>query len=203
MELRAWNLWDTLSGVVERGNAGNSLVWPYALYDDDKPPHPAQLYVATACDASDPLQRWEGATFSSGEPSSIRNVGADLCIDTMACDPVSASACDSEETSAFFVYNGTNRTISVAGKYSVGQNRCPKRGVCFDLNGGLGPDIDLWPCHGPESNDAANQKFSYDPATQAIHPVYADGRETCLALMRSAPLPDAVANDDDPWVGGK
>ncbi|EGB04646.1 hypothetical protein AURANDRAFT_10378, partial [Aureococcus anophagefferens] len=44
MELRAWNLWDTLSGVVERGNAGNSLVWPYALYDDDKPPHPAQLY---------------------------------------------------------------------------------------------------------------------------------------------------------------
>ena len=51
MELRAWNLWDTLSGVVERGNAGNSLVWPYALYDDDNPPHPAQLYVATACNS--------------------------------------------------------------------------------------------------------------------------------------------------------
>ena len=57
MKIRAWNLWDKPSGGVERGNAGNSLLWPYALYDEERPPPRNLLYVATACNASDPHQQ--------------------------------------------------------------------------------------------------------------------------------------------------
>ena len=38
MKLRAWDLWDTVSGSVEQGHDGNSLFWPYAIYNKDSPP---------------------------------------------------------------------------------------------------------------------------------------------------------------------
>ena len=56
MELRVFDLWDELDGRITRGFAGKSLVWPFALYADDRPPPIAQLYLA-ACNASDPASR--------------------------------------------------------------------------------------------------------------------------------------------------
>ena len=34
-------------------------------------------------------------------------------------------------------------------------------GACFDVNGGVGPDVGLWACHGAESPDVTHQQFKY------------------------------------------
>ena len=81
MRIRAWNLWDTLSGRVEQGTAGNSLIWPYALYEDGKPPPRSMLFVAPACNASDPHQQWDGPVH--GVSASIRNVATGACLTSM------------------------------------------------------------------------------------------------------------------------
>lgn len=206
MALRAWNLWDRTSGDVERGNAGRSLVWPYALYEDGKPPPKELLYVATACDATDPFQRWTGATLGGGgAPSTVKNEGAGTCVSTMACDPARAAACSGPESAEWVLR--ADGALQVAGNGSTADGACGKKNVCFDLNGGaygtLGPDIDLWPCHETTSPDFAHQRFSYDASTKALSPIREDGEKTCLSLTRSAPLPDATANgEDDPWASG-
>ena len=120
---------------------GNSLLWPYALYEDGKPPPRNLLFVATQCNASDPHQQWRGETFdaAAGKPSVIQNVGTGTCLTSMSCDPVSAGACEGP-SSALYLYNHTNRTISLpaAATSSTALGHCSRgAGLCFDLNNGL------------------------------------------------------------------
>ena len=78
--------------------------------------------------------------------------------------------------------------------------------MCFDLNNGKGPDIDLWACHGTDNFDYVNQQIAYNVTTRAIQPVRkpdSNEPQRCLTLERSAPLPNAVQNDDDPWADGQ
>ena len=79
MALRAWDLWDTVSGSVEQGHAGNYLLWPYAIYNDENPPPRNQVFLASACNSSDPFQQWEGI---SQKATVVRNVGS---IGTFQC----------------------------------------------------------------------------------------------------------------------
>ena len=123
MRIRAWDLWDTPSGLVEQGNAGQSLLWPYALYEDGRPPPRDMLVVATACNASDPYQQWEGP--AHGKPSSIRNVATGTCLTSMSCDPILAGACFGPE-SARFVYNQTNDTLVLHGAGSTAVGHCSR-----------------------------------------------------------------------------
>ena len=211
MRLRAWNMWDTLTGRVEQGAAGLSLLWPYALYEDGRPPPRDMLFVAAACNASDPHQQWEGGPWvvdgGDGAPTApaavIRNVATSTCLTSMSCDPILAGPC-AGAAAARFVYNRTNQTLVLDGDGSTAPGRCGRgRGLCFDLNNGVGPDIDLWRCHGADNPDYAHQRFFYNAGTRAIQVVVGAGEPPrCLTLGRSAPLPDAARNDDDPWAGG-
>ena len=95
MKIRAWDLWDTVSGVVEQGHDGNSLIWPYAIYSKAKPPPQNKVFLAAICNSSDPFQQWESITFRSTEgvlPGTIRNVGSNTCLTSMNCNPVSVGA---------------------------------------------------------------------------------------------------------------
>ncbi|KAH8044422.1 alpha-glucuronidase [Aureococcus anophagefferens] len=80
--LRHWDLWDELDGSVTR-YAGRSLFWPMALFEDAAPPPMDQVYLAP-CDASDPRQRWSGATLEAGAsgPSAIANEATGGCLTT-------------------------------------------------------------------------------------------------------------------------
>ncbi|KAK7250038.1 hypothetical protein SO694_00006061 [Aureococcus anophagefferens] len=62
MDLRIWDLWGDLTGDVTRGYAGDSLIWPMAMWRDpnvDDGPGKTMLYVAP-CDDGDANQRWSG-----------------------------------------------------------------------------------------------------------------------------------------------
>ena len=153
LRLRAWDLWDTVSGSVEQGHAGDSLFWPYALYNEKKPPPRNKVYVVSRCNDTDPFQQWEGLSLvGAGEQDAVmvRNVGSDLCLTSMSCDPVSVGMC-SGPSSARWIYNADNKTLALAGAGSVASGSCGKgAGTCLDLNRGTGPDLDLWSCHGLE-----------------------------------------------------
>jgi len=204
MAQRSWNLWDVMDGRVERGMSGFSLLWPYALYPDGDPPPRNQLYVASLCDSSDPYQQWEGDTFSTFLPSAVKNVGAQQCIDTMSCDPVTVSGCDDESRAAQFVYNKENMTIASGSTGSNHPDACGRgNGLCLDLNRGNGPDIDIYNCHNTSNDDFTHQLFLYDEDTKQIKFKEADDSHEprCLTLLPSYPLPDASDNthDNDPW----
>ena len=82
MELRIWDLWDDLSGDVTRGFAGDSLIWPQAMWRDPNTndgPAPTELFLAP-CDAADPLQHWAGGALSHpGAVSGIKS-GSGGCV---------------------------------------------------------------------------------------------------------------------------
>jgi hypothetical protein len=67
-----------------------------------------------------------------------------------------------------------------------------------DLNGGTGPDIDLWECHPTSEGDYIHQQFVHDPSTRSLHtkPDVLGG--ACLTLDRSQPPPPGT---EDPWEG--
>ena len=67
-----------------------------------------------------------------------------------------------------------------------------------DLNGGTGPDIDLWECHPASEGDYTHQQFVHDPSTRSLHtkPDVLGG--ACLTLDRSQPPPPGM---EDPWEG--
>eukprot|EP01043_Picozoa_sp_COSAG02_P006511 COSAG02_NODE_186_length_30414_cov_24.815372_12_plen_976_part_00 len=197
MKLRVFDLWDELDGSITRGFAGRSLIWPFALFDDARPPPRKQLYLAK-CNTSDPYQSWEGGTLTaagSGKPSTIKNLGTNTCLGTLVGDPTTAGTCG--KGAALFLYNSSNTTVSVA-KGSEGAAGHGLPGACLDLNGGTGPDIDLWECHPRSDRDYLHQQFVHDRTTGALHtkPDVLSG--ACLTFDRSQPPPPGT---DDPWDG--
>ena len=204
MERRMWDLWDQLDGSVTRGFAGSSLLWPYALYEDSAPPPRTSVFITT-CNASDPYQQWYGDTLlhDKGQPSKIynnptKNKTIQSCMSTLIMtDPVQTSLrCDSD--SAMFYYNHSNKTLSVHTPSQGTHDPHGQVGSCLDLNGGNGPDIDLWECHNSMNHDSLHQQFDYNTTTMAITPSM--DKTQCLTLDRTTPIP---ADNDilNPWNG--
>jgi hypothetical protein len=171
MPLRIWDLWDDLTGDITRGFAGDSLVWPMALWPDpDDPstaPAPTKLYVAR-CNSSDPLQHWQGKLLDSPgiAISAIRNQGMDQCIASAKSAVVS---CGSPDAATLF-YNTTSYQLSI-GPLVPGQNASR---ICLDINHAQGPDIDHYRCHPLGERDYQNQ-VSYIRGTIRIRSVILEG----------------------------
>jgi len=174
-----------------------------ALYDDAWPPARDQLYVAD-CDASDPYQKWSGDTLTTGDSdkdiggSTLINEGEGKCLNSVGQDPMTVAECDSDVT-AFFYFNATNSTISLTRPSSPDSAR--EGGACLDLNGGFGPDIDIYPCHETDNTDYLHQLFSYDASSKTIHPILNNemNKDACLSVTNISP---ANRNGVDPWEGG-
>jgi hypothetical protein len=184
--------------MADSPTSTRSLVWPFALFDDARPPPRDRLYL-TACNASDPHQQWEGATLTAagaGKPSTVRNVGAGSCLGTLVGDPTQAGPC-AGATAAQFVYNTSNYTVAIAVA-SAGSAGHGQVGACLDLNGGTGPDIDLWTCHPKSNADYVHQQFKHDPSTGSLHTLPGVAGGACLTLDRSEPPPPGTR---DPWAG--
>ena len=199
-KLRMWNLWDALDGQGSRMYAGDSILWPMALYDDEHPPPRDQVYVSK-CDTSNAYQHWSGDTLNGGSDlggSTLVNEGEGRCLLSTDSDPMKVGDCEGEVAAKWY-YNATNSTIALQKKSSPDSAR--DAGSCLDLNGGFGPDIDLYPCHGSDNVDYLHQMWSYDGDQKTIHPVV-DGQsndELCLSAENISP-----SNRDgvDPWEDG-
>jgi hypothetical protein len=169
MELRVWDLWDDLTGDVTRGFAGDSLIWPMAMWRDpniqDGPP-PTKLFLAP-CDATDTMQHFSGAMLSKpGSVSGIKN-GNGNCI-TADKSPPFVEPCNSigaGDNSSLFWYNKTSLQISV-GPVVAGVGGVLR--TCFDINHGAGPDLGTYHCHplypgGGGERDYPNQQWHIKP----------------------------------------
>ena len=98
----------------------------------------------------------------------------EICLGLSSCDPVEAEPCiPASSTAPLWLYNHSNHTISVirpGASWSASACSHGAAGGCLDLNGGRGPDIDVWGCHPPSNPDYAHQRFAYDSVTKFIHP---------------------------------
>lgn len=185
MELRVWDLWDNLAGDIERGYGGGSLIWPYAAWDLARPPRPTKLFL-TACDASDPYQRWSGAAFGSpGTASTVVNGGGSECVSDTSQNPASLAPCSA--SSPKLVLNGT----ADAGQLAVASGE--RTGTCLDVNRGAGPEVVLWRCHSPQDTDYRHQRF------QRVDDTLRWGGR-CLAALNAAPQPDNLPSPLAPGV---
>lgn len=157
MSLRVLNLWDNLAGDIERGYAGNSLLWPYAMYRDDVQLPRRELFV-TACNASDVFQQWDFPP--PGTEGLIVNVGSAECL---AAGPHQNPMQTTPNASACAVWRlNANRSVSAKGE-----------GRCVDVQNGEGPDVDIWHCKRPYGGsdphalaDVRKQQFEYARATK-------------------------------------
>ena len=185
MELRIWDLWDNVDGSIEQGFSGRSMLWPYALLDDARPPPRNKLFLR-ACNASDGWQQWslDGIASdtdsdallapSSGGRSGIVNMASGECLSSEAPqNPMETTANPSACTGWSFNDNGT---ISAWSRAPVQPHGAPRSlGRCIDVQFGEGPVIQLTSCtHPPTSHDPVErafvrkQMFAYDRATRQI-----------------------------------
>ena len=155
MEFRVWNLWDNVDGSIEQGFSGRSILWPYALLDENRPPPRTKLFLRK-CNASDSWQQWAVVADSAGNRSTIVNVASDECLSSKAPrnpmqTTVNTSACTK------FSFN-TNRTISD-----------PSLGRCMDVQFGEGPVIQLTSCkYPPTSHDPVELAYVRKQVSQAF-----------------------------------
>ena len=161
MELRIWDLWDDTTGDVTRGFAGDSLLFPNAMWKDpntqDGPP-PTKLFVAP-CDATDTMQHWAGRVLSQpGAVSGFRN-GNGQCVSADKNPPYIAPCSDAADNNTLFWYNTTALQLSI-GPLVPGVNGTGRE--CFDINHAQGPDIDE--C----KSQSALASFRF-PLTAAVH----------------------------------
>ena len=196
MERRVWELWDVLDGEVTRGYAGRSLLWPHALHGDDVELPANKLYL-TACNASDAHQQWEFPTSSGAEGGPIVNVGNQECLPSGPHqNPMQTTA--NKSACTVWLLN-SNKSISAKGE-----------GRCIDVQGGEGPDVDIWhcklPCSGSDPHaiaDRTKQKFDYNAATKqwmtepGMHAPGVGSQGRCLAVLRLWPAPPGLP----PWQG--
>lgn len=136
-------------------------------------PSAATYLYLDECDAASAAQQW---TF---EPSGqLRNAASGSCVDpTASGDPVGLAPCATPATAAqTWLLNAENGHISHA---ATGVDS-----VCLDVDDFHGPDLDVWPCKTPGSNDR-NQRFSYNAATKQLRVASNSGK--CVAALPAPP----------------
>lgn len=179
--------------MFEQGFSGRSILYPYALLDDDRPP-PRNKVFLRKCNASDTWQQWS-VTPGPGNRSRISNVASTACLSSEAPqNPMETTANASACTDWSFNANGT---ISAWSRDPVQPNGAPwSLGRCMDVQFGEGPVIQLTSCkHPPTSHDPVElaytrkQMFSYDSATRQIRtmPEISYEGDQCLSLERIRP----------------
>ena len=202
MQMRTWDLWDDLGGDVTRGFAGDSIVWPNALWknpDTSDGPAPFKLFVAP-CNASDPYQQWSGSSLDQPDNSTasllIHNRGSDQCISTNG-----ETIAECSEAGVFW-YNSTAQQLSL-GPLEPGVVGSARQ--CLDINHALGPDIDTYHCHpvypGGGERDFKNQQFDIRPSSPGSvwkSVVSLSAAEQCLTLRNSFP-PSPAAPHNVSW----
>lgn len=90
--------------------------------------------VLTACNSSDPLQKWASDTFASGYSSTVTNVGSSNCLEAIQVDPIQVASCIPTPGSGSFTYS--NGTLAVTGGMM-------HNGFCLDAH----KDVGLRPCN--------------------------------------------------------
>lgn len=113
---------------------------------------------------------------------------------TLSTDPIEAVECGAD--AARWGYNATNRTLAVM-RPSPGSSGHGGVGSCVDLNGGEGPDIDLWPCHGRANGDFTHQQWWFDETANTLATGGHGAGKRCLTLARDFPAPKGTP---DMWV---
>ena len=124
------------------------------------------------CNGSDPAMQWRGSALTSpGTVGLVENVGAKQCLSTLGKDPATLEPCGAG--AATWLYNSSNLTLAVV-TVSAG-SEAGMAGVCVDVHGGLGPELDLWACHPPPpakchadgvcASDYQHQQLTYDSKT--------------------------------------
>jgi alpha-glucuronidase len=159
---RVWNMWDTLTGDVTRGFAGDSIIWPQARWKNNVGPPPIQLFIAP-CSDSDPYQVWSGTLFSStGAASHMRNHGNGKCVAQHGSGGVQVTSCNlPNAATTTYWYNASVKQIS------IGNESTPNK-VCLDINHALGPDLDYYHCHLLGTRDYQNQQFDIEALSTEI-----------------------------------
>ena len=188
MTHRMWDMWDQLTGDVTRGFAGDSIIWPYARWNNDVGPPPIQLFVAP-CSDKDPFQSWSGALFDgTGQSSSMVNNGNGKCVTNQLPGGVQVTECKQTPTTTYW-YNSTVQQISIG-------NRSTADKTCLDINHALGPDLDYYACHPLGARDYQNQQFDIESinattATTDTPPTYRlksiSAANQCITLRNSFP----------------
>ena len=100
--------------------------------------------------------------------------------------------CTSKTSLKFDIYS--EREIVVAA--AAANQTCGAHGGagnCLDINGGSGPDLDMYRCHSTDEGDYTHQQFVVDGATIRS----ARDRTACLGVSRPNPPWEGAA---DPWV---
>ena len=195
MEHRVWDLWDNVDGSIEQGFSGRSILWPYALLADDRPP-PRNKVFLRKCNASDTWQQWRIEP-RPGNRSRVFNVASGECLSSETPqNPMETTADMTACTDWSFNLNGT---ISAWSRAPVQPHGAPwSLGRCIDLQFGEGPVIQLTSCkHPPTSDDPVEiayvrkQMFTYEPTSRQLRtmpemfsPV--DGGQ-CLSVERIRP----------------
>ena len=110
-----------------------------------------------------------------------------MCLVSVSGDPVQVGPCETDARAEWF-FNFTNNTIAIS-KPSLPES-ARGIGACLDLNGGAGPDIDMYNCHDASNHDFIYQKWSFDLIDSTISPVFDDEVRKdlgCLSIENISP----------------
>ena len=141
---------DNVDGSIEQGFSGRSILWPYALLDDERPPPRDKLYLRK-CNATDSWQQWNVSSLGSGNRSMIANVASGECLSSETPqNPMQTTANASACTG--FSFN-PNRTISAWSSAPIVPYGAPwSLGRCMDAQFGEGPVVQLTSCKHPPTS---------------------------------------------------
>jgi di-N-acetylchitobiase len=167
-------MWEAITfDTAAHGNSRSTDSDDLVLKTDDPAAAlpPSMLYLGP-CNVSNPYMQWRGSALTSpGAAGTVENVGAKLCLSTLSKDPATLGPCGAG--AAAWLYNSTNLTLAVVS-ISAGSDSS-MAGVCVDVHGGLGPELDLWACHplppagchaaGVCASDYLHQQLRYDSTT--------------------------------------
>ncbi|KAH8044423.1 alpha-glucuronidase [Aureococcus anophagefferens] len=157
MDLRIWDLWDDLTGDVTRGYAGDSLIWPMAMWRDPN--------------------RWSGV-FDGSRAAPVKNLGTEACVRMSPLETVACGAADD-----VFWYNTTSLQLS-AGPLVPGVVGPARQ--CLDVDHAQGPNVGTYHCHPLGERDYQNQQFTVrDGAGRRRSERLAGGQ--CLTLLNAYP----------------
>jgi hypothetical protein len=141
--------------------------------------------ILDACNASDPTQNWvvEPPSGSTGS-ALVRHAESGLCLSFQGValhghQDVGLRACG-EATRWHWNRSGTAELQAAGDSPGI----AGAGGKCLDVDGGKGPNVDLYSCH-PDAPNAANQQWDVDAAAGLLRTRSPTAVGSCLSLNYS------------------